>query len=117
MPSLDDLYELYCGAASELNASPRGSARRAERQEEADQLWMEYTGQGGGREIWHDTGIPWQYMDDFVEIRVGNTTGPIDRLRKLLNIPPAKVLTRLTTRTRGKTMPSSSAFSATTTCR
>ncbi len=87
MPSLDDLYELYCGAASELNASPAGSARRAQWQEKADQLWMDYTGQGGGREIWHDTGIPWQYTDGFVEIHVHGSAGPIDQLRKLLKMP------------------------------
>ncbi len=67
MGTLNQLYEVYCGVASDLQATPAG-ARREQRQEQADELWLQYLEQGGGREPWHKPGQPWAYQDGFEEL-------------------------------------------------
>lgn len=87
MATLDDLYELYCSAASELRVAPPGSARAAKLLEEADRNWLQYIEQGGGRELWHKTDKPWVYKDGFVEMRHSSTLGPVQQLREYLKLP------------------------------
>ena len=87
MPELDDLYEVYCGKASDLQAVGAATPRGKVLQAEADQLWLSYVDQGGGREPWHKALVPWTYKDGFVEMRHSSPTGPVDQLRKLLRMP------------------------------
>ncbi len=87
MPSLDDVYETYCTLAAELLASPPSSPRAQKLQTEADNEWLSYLAQGGGREPWHTPQVSWAYYDDFQEMRHSSADGPVDRLRELLNLP------------------------------
>jgi hypothetical protein len=87
MPSLDDVYEAYCTIAAELVALPASSARAQKLQGQADDEWLSYLSQGGGREPWHTPQVAWHYQDGFKEMRHSSADGPVDQLRELLNIP------------------------------